>query len=71
MLLHRSMSTANDAISMAKMAQVIPMVANSETAAKTTVVGASADAQGGLVDEACVCSMAAAAANPCQRPPGL
>ena len=65
------MSTENDAFSMAKMAHIIPMVADSEAAAKTTAVGASADAQGGLVDEACVCSMAAAAANPCQRPPGL
>ena len=65
------MSTVNDAIFMSKTTHIIPMVAGIEAAAKKPAVGASADAQGGLVEEACVYSMAAAAANPCQRPPGL
>ena len=65
------MSTVNGVAYCSKMAETFHMVAASEASTKVPAVGASADAQGGLVDEACVYSMAAAAANPCQRPPGL
>ena len=65
------MSTVNGAAYCSKMAETFHMVAASEATTKVPAVGSSADAQGGLVDEACVYSMAAAAANPCQRPPGL
>ena len=65
------MSTVNGAAYCSKMAETFHMIAASEATTKIPAVGGSADAQGGLVDEACVCSMAAAAANPCQRLPGL
>ena len=57
------MSTANDAFSMAKMAQIIPMVADSEAAAKTTAVGASAGAYDGPVE--------VAGRQPRQQPPSM
>ena len=65
------MSTVNGEAYCSKMAQTFHMVAASEATTKVPAFGGSADAQGGLVDEACVCSMAAAADNPCQQPPGL
>ena len=65
------MSAVNGAAYCFKMAQTFHMVAASEATTKVPTFGGSADAQSGLVDEACVCSMAAAAANPCQQPPGL
>ena len=57
------MSTENDAFSMAKMAQIIPMVADSEAAAKTTAVGASAGAYDGPVE--------VASHHPRQQPPSM
>ena len=65
------MSTVNGAAYCSKMAETFHIVGASEATTKVPAVGGSADAQGGLVDEACVCSMAAAAANPCQQPQGL
>ena len=55
------MSTANDAISMPKSAQIVPMVAGSEAAAKSTALGASAGAQDGPVE--------VAGRHPRQQPP--
>ena len=43
------MSVANDAFSMAETAQIIPMVAGTEAAAKAAAAGVSRDAQGGPV----------------------
>ena len=57
------MLTENDAFSMAKMAHIIPMVADSEAAAKTSALGASAGAQDGPVE--------VASHHPRQQPPSM
>ena len=46
------MSTTNDALSMPKTTQTIPMVADSEAATKNPAGGLVCGDQGGLVDEA-------------------
>ena len=49
--LHRPSASANGGACCSKMAQIIPMVAGSEAAAKEAAVGGACGAQGGPVDE--------------------
>ena len=64
------MSVANDAGWSPEIAQTLPTITTTEVPAEDAALGGAGDAQGGPIDEACACSMAAAAARSNQHLPG-